>query len=286
MSEPLRIIHGAFGRVALLLLDRTMAVHAHRVCHVVFKIGGAGADILFGVREREHHLSDDNVLLVNAWEPHFYDHIREAPSTVLLALYLEPQWLRTVDRRFSCSAHPKFFFQPVVALGSKLAGLRTDLLDLLMGRESTSSRVVEDLIVRIIIELTCVGTRWKDLLECQLTGGLAYDARIRHSLDLMKARGGVALDFDEIASSVGLSRPHFFHLFRRQIGMTPATFGSMLRMEASIDSLVASDSAIHDIALNLGFDAPGSFTRFFLYQQGVTPSQYRRKVELLPSSRV
>ncbi|MFM0718267.1 AraC family transcriptional regulator [Paraburkholderia strydomiana] len=277
MSEPLRIIHGAFGRVALLLLDRTMAVHAHRVCHVVFKIGGA--DILFGVREREHHLSDDNVLLVNAWEPHFYNHNRDAPSTVLLALYLEPQWLRKVDTRFSCSAHPKFFSQPVLALGSKLARLRTDLLDLLTGRESTSSRVVEDLIVQTIIELTCVGTRWKDLLECQLMGGLAYDARIRQSLDEMKARGGVALDFDEIARSIGLSRPHFFHLFRKQIGMTPATFGSMLRMEASIDSLAATGTAIHDIARHLGFDSPGNFTRFFLCQQGVTPSQYRRKVE-------
>ena len=40
MSEPLRIIHGPFGRVAWLLLDKSMVLHAHRVAHVIFKEGG------------------------------------------------------------------------------------------------------------------------------------------------------------------------------------------------------------------------------------------------------
>ena len=35
MSEPLRIVHGPFGRVALLLLDKSMVLHAHRVSHVI-----------------------------------------------------------------------------------------------------------------------------------------------------------------------------------------------------------------------------------------------------------
>ncbi len=56
MSEPLRIIHGPFGRVALLLLDKSMVLHAHRVSHVIFKEGGP--DIQFGIRNREHVLSD------------------------------------------------------------------------------------------------------------------------------------------------------------------------------------------------------------------------------------
>src|SRR5258708_11713472 len=61
MSEPLRIVHGPFGRVALLLLDKSMVLHAHRVSHVIFKEGGP--DIQFGVRNREYVLSDKNVLL-------------------------------------------------------------------------------------------------------------------------------------------------------------------------------------------------------------------------------
>ena len=280
MSEPLRILHGPFGRVALLLLDRTMVVHAHRVCHVIFKVGGP--DLLFGVRERQHHLSDKNVVLVNAWEPHFYEHKQGSPSTVLLALYLEPQWLKDVDKRFAYSIHPHFFSEPSSLLEGKLSQLRTDMLDLLTAREGPSLEAIENLIIHTIIELTCEVTRWKELSSSRVVGGVAYDARIRQSLESMRRLGGVALDFDIIAQSVGLSRPHFFHLFRKQTGMTPATFSSMLRMESSIESVSRAEESLHDIGLNLGFDSPGNFTRFFACQQGVTPSQYRRMVEFMP----
>lgn len=54
MSDALRILHGEFGRVALVLVDKPMAVHAHRVCHIIFKVGGGAIE--FGIRERQHRL--------------------------------------------------------------------------------------------------------------------------------------------------------------------------------------------------------------------------------------
>jgi hypothetical protein len=35
MSTALRIAHGAFGRVALLDMDRSLVRHAHHHCHVL-----------------------------------------------------------------------------------------------------------------------------------------------------------------------------------------------------------------------------------------------------------
>jgi AraC-like DNA-binding protein len=256
-----------------------MSVHAHRVCHIVFKIGGP--DVPFGIRDRVHTLSDDNVLLVNAWEPHFYTHNREAPPTVLLALYIEPQWLRIADQRFLYSTHPHFFAQPSVSARARLADLKRELLEILLTRETTNVENLEAIIIRTIIELSSKVTHWSTISASQLTGGIAYDKRIRRAIEEMKVHRGAALDFNQIARSVNLSRPHFFHLFARQTGMTPATFGSMLRMETSIDRIAASSIPLQDIALSLGFDAPGNFTRFFASQQGVTPSQYRRDVEFV-----
>jgi AraC-like DNA-binding protein len=256
-----------------------MSVHAHRVCHIVFKIGGP--DVAFGIKDREHTLSEDNVLLVNAWEPHFYTHNPEAPPTVLLALYIEPQWLRIADQRFLYSTHPHFFAQPSVSARTRLADLKHDLLEILLARETTDVKKLEATIVQTIVELSSRVTHWSTISASQLTGGIAYDKRIRRAIEEMKIGCGVALDFDQIARSVNLSRPHFFHLFARQTGITPATFGSMLRMEASIDRLTASSIPLQDIAQGLGFDASGNFTRFFVSQQGVTPSQYRRNVELV-----
>jgi AraC family transcriptional regulator len=47
MSTALRIAHGAFGRVALLDMDRSLVRHAHPHCHVLIK--GDGADTQFSV---------------------------------------------------------------------------------------------------------------------------------------------------------------------------------------------------------------------------------------------
>jgi AraC family transcriptional regulator len=279
MSEPLRIIHGPFGRVALLLLDKSMVLHAHRVSHVIFKEGGP--DIQFGIRKREHVLSDKNVLLVNAWEPHFYEHRPQSQPTVLLALYLEPDWLRDVDRRFAYSIHPRFFPRSSVPVQRKLDRLHTDLLDILTDREGQSLQAVQGLIADMTGELVGISPRRNELSAAGSVGGIAYDIRIRRAIDAMKQVRGIPPDFDDLAQTVGLSRPHFFHLFHKQTGMTPATFSSMLRMDLSIEGVSQHEMALQDIALDLGFDSPGNFTRFFARQQGVTPSQYRQNVQFV-----
>ena len=279
MSEPLRIVHGAFGRIVLLRLDKSMSVHAHRVCHIIFKIGGP--DVAFGIRGREHTLSDHNALLVNAWEPHFYPHNPNAAPTVLLALYVEPQWLRAADQRLLHSNHPKFFTRASVAIEARLADLKRDLLETLLTREATNVQNLEAIIVQTVVELNNAVAHWSSVSAIQLTGGMTYDKRIRRAIEVMEEHHGNALDFDQIARSVELSRPHFFHLFSKETGMTPATFGGMLRMEASIERIVASSMPMLDVAQSVGFEASGNFTRFFVSLQGVTPSQYRKIVEFV-----
>ncbi|TIL97093.1 MAG: AraC family transcriptional regulator, partial [Mesorhizobium sp.] len=42
------------------------------------------------------------------------------------------------------------------------------------------------------------------------------DFRVRNAIQLMKANVCERICFDEVARSVGLSRPHFFALFKEQ----------------------------------------------------------------------
>jgi len=50
MSTALRIAHGAFGRVALLDMDRSLVRHAHHHCHVLLKVEGTDTQFLVGDR--------------------------------------------------------------------------------------------------------------------------------------------------------------------------------------------------------------------------------------------
>jgi hypothetical protein len=104
MSTALRIAHGAFGRVALLDMDWSLVRHAHPHCHVLLKV--EGADTQFVVGDTVYPLTGDTAVLVNGWQPHSYVHDPARPRTVILALYIEPEWLRRSGRAGRRAAHP------------------------------------------------------------------------------------------------------------------------------------------------------------------------------------
>src|SRR5665213_3777713 len=76
-------------------MDRPLVVHAHRQCHVLLK--ARGSNTFFHVRDGLYPLTERTAVLVNAWEPHCYAHHDPlAPRTVILALYIEPEWLSLI----------------------------------------------------------------------------------------------------------------------------------------------------------------------------------------------
>jgi len=253
-----------------------MVPHAHRSCHIVFKVGGP--DILFGIGQREHPITSRYALLINAWERHFYHHRSDVP-TILLALYLDSEWLKQIDKRFAKSTHPKFFSSPVMEISGRLKQFQGDLLDLIMQHFVPSGHTVEELIASVFAEIMTRMPAPSHLFPLGAHGELGYDARIRHAIESLLQGGDVAVKVQEIYRTTGLSRAQFFRLFHRSTGLTPAAFLNMLRLEESIARVSQRDFLLQEVALELGFDTVGNFTRFFTGQQGIAPSKYRKVVE-------
>lgn len=279
MSDPLRIIHGPFGRVVLVSLDHSMVLHAHRDCHVVFKIGGA--DIQFGINAREYPVTAQSALMINAWEPHFYNYRETAEHTVLLAFYLQPQWLKEVDRRFAHSAHPKFFARPVELLTPRLARGRDDVVDALTQHAPPSTHEMEALIASVFAEILTISPPRTLAHLAGERGELEFDARIRRLVEQMLSDADATTAPEEMALTAGLSRAQFFRLFKKSTGMQPALFVNMLKMESVLRRLTRRDDKLQDIAYDLGFDTAGNFTRFFVGTQGFAPSKYRKILEIM-----
>ena len=81
---------------------------------------------------------------------------------------------------------------------------------------------------------------------------------------------------DELASQVGLSRSRFYDLFQLCTGFSPRAYLDMLCVETAISRLSSGQGKISEVSAELGFSAQSNFTRFFLNQVGVPPSEYRR----------
>jgi AraC family transcriptional regulator len=280
LSSAVKIFQGRFGRVALLDMDAPLVGHAHHHCHILIKTGGS--DSAFIVRGERAPLTDDTAVLVNAWEHHAYEHaLPPGDRTLILALYIEPAWLAELQRSLALSGHPRFFTQSCIRITAATRKIAEEFVLELWWDDEVAPARLEDLLFNLIVAVIESYSGWRDLhslLKSNPT--VAMDSRIRQSISLMKSDIAHELDVDALASRAGLSRAHFFNLFQRDTRVTPHVYANVLRFEAAIERLTMSDAPLSDVAHALGFSAPSHFSRFFRQHLGITPSDYRRAVNL------
>ena len=65
----------------------------------------------------------------------------------------------------------------------------------------------------------------------------------------------------------------------------PLVYANVLRFEAAVQRLTQTAEPVGDVSHELGFSAPSHFSRFFRAHLGITPSDYRRKVNLFEPPR-
>jgi AraC-like DNA-binding protein len=276
MSTALRIAHGTFGRVALLDMDRSLVRHAHPHCHVLLKTDGN--DTQFAVGDTMVGLTDQQAVLVNAWEPHAYVHYQDRPGTIILALYIEPEWLKNFRPNWAASAAPGFFETMAGDVSPRIRRLSMDLATLMMadpGATPEQERLLADLMIAVIERFTPWRTVSSRLGEIDRNRD-RFDWRIRRAVELIRLEPELAHDVDCLAKESGLSRAHFYRLFERSTRMTPHVYINLLRMERAVKAVVHGENTLSDVSESLGFSAQGHFTRFFRDHAGVSPSEFRQ----------
>jgi AraC-like DNA-binding protein len=279
MSDALRIAHGAFGRVALLDMDRSLVRHAHPHCHVLLKVDGDDTQFLVG--DHVAPLTDELAVLVNAWEPHAYMHDPRRKNALILALYIEPDWLRSFRPNWAASGAPGFFEQ---SAGEVTAHIRQVALDLSaeMVHAPGASRRQETLLSELMIAVIERFTPWRSVGASlrEMARSKAIDWRVGKAISLMRNDPSASLSVDTLANSAGLSRAHFFRVFESSTGVTPHVFLNVLKVEMAVGAIVDGDETFAAIGDRLGFSAPAHFTRFFRDHCSVAPSEFRQVARL------
>jgi AraC-like DNA-binding protein len=275
MSTPVAVFHGAFGRVCLYSMDRPMVPHAHREGHLIFHVQGPPASIV--VDGKASALGPGQAAAVSPWQTHYYTPLVGGTSVVALVLYIRPGWFLEASRRSSSSLH---FGRVGIEVTDHLARLVTQI---------ASSMLDQDLDDPLMAERLCTLTQssfdqswqWTDR-GSRFAGAYRarHDFRIRKALALMTETMCDAHSLDELATEVGLSRPHFYKLFREQVGVTPNIYLNSLRMERAIEQLTTTAQPVSDIGYDIGFSSQASFSRFFIANGVVSPSAYRRSVHV------
>ena len=283
MSVAIRAFQGKFGRIALLDMDRPLVTHAHSQCHVLIKAGGE--DTYFSVQDKTVPLTDDNIVLINSWEPHAYMHRPNAPRTIILGLYIESAWLIDIEKAFITSGTPGFFPMSGVAMSPAVRSLSSTLAAEMFYGAELAGPELEERLFNLMIAVIESFSQWRafNLRGCATLRAIP-DHRIRRAISYIKANIGADLDTDTLAAQACLSRAHFFKLFQESTNVTPIVYANVLRMEAAIQRVAQMEDSLTHVSETLGFSAPSHFTRFFHQHIGATPSQYRKVVDVLAQS--
>jgi AraC-like DNA-binding protein len=274
MSRALAVFHGRFGRATVYKLNRPFNVHAHREGHLIFHVGGTPGGIQ--VLDRSWLLDEDAVVAVNPWEPHNFLPNDLSDGAVFFVLYVNAEWfapsapdargVRFGRTRFTRTAA---LDQLIRATAAMVCGAPS-----LNGLDGELRRLIA----------ACHEESWLQAgapHEATRDGAAVTDFRVRKSIKLMAESLGSEIELDSIARESGLSRPHFYKLFRNQTGVTPNLYLNTLLMEKALDALVATDAPIADIGFDLGFSTQSGFTRFFAANVGMAPTDYRRAAKVL-----
>jgi AraC-like DNA-binding protein len=90
------------------------------------------------------------------------------------------------------------------------------------------------------------------------------------------AHSHLSIGLDDAAEQAGLSAFHFLRLFSNTLGVTPHQYLVRSRLRHAARRLADDDSAITDIAYDVGFGDLSNFVRTFHRAAGASPSRFRQ----------
>jgi AraC-like DNA-binding protein len=267
VSTALAVCHGSFGRVTVYRLDKPMRTHAHREGHLTFLLSGPPAIITI---ENIPHLVDQTAgVAINPWQPHSFQPCSSDQPSVFLVAYICESWLdRDQEGRGSLR-----FGANLLRVGTTIRSICASLAHTLV--TNASYRIVNRYLNQLFDASFDESWRAGARMGLPARAPQPIDFRVRKSLRILDEGITEGVELDNVARDAGLSRPHFFKLFRENTGVTPALYANTMRIERALDRLMSSQASVTDIGFELGFSSQSHFTHFFSSNVGIAPTQYR-----------
>jgi len=253
MGRTLRLFEGRFGRLVLDDVGAEERIEAQ-------------ADPVIVLQQRY-----DSVLFLNPGEA----HASPGPSRVLV-FHAAAGWLRGGFPAVFAAEDPGPFTVGIEAITPRIRQLADTLAIEVLNDRFLSPERLEFMLQELVLSIVETYLARRRASSPLWRGSRFEDSRIRRAIALLRAHPNKELNMDDLANQVGLSRSRFYDLFQLCTGFSPRAYLDMLCVETAISRLSYGRSKIAEVAAELGFSAQSNFTRFFLNQVGVPPSEYRK----------
>jgi AraC-like DNA-binding protein len=273
MSRTLRLFEARFGRLVLADASAPGAEEAHGEPLILIKVDGADCTVHVG--DEAHPLAREDALLVNPRLPVRQGGSAGGAAARIIEFHPSLDWLRQVfPAVFEDAA--EVFPRAREAITPRIRQLADALAVEALNDQFLSPERLEFMLQELMLSVVESYLARRRAGASLWRGSRFADTRIRKALGLLRARPNKDVNIDDLASQVGLSRSRFYDLFQVCTGRSPRSYLDLLCVESAIAKLSSGHARIADVSAELGFSAQSNFTRFFLNQVGIPPSEYRR----------
>lgn len=102
------------------------------------------------------------------------------------------------------------------------------------------------------------------------------DQRVERVKTLIESSFDRELSVSEMARFVDLSVSHLQHLFKNELGQSPAQYVQAVRLKRASELLESSSLSVKQIMIRIGAKDRSNFERRFKRAYKTTPVQYRK----------
>ena len=103
--------------------------------------------------------------------------------------------------------------------------------------------------------------------------------RLRPVLDYIKEHYREKIYIERLAEIIMVSADYFTKMFKDSMGTTPVEYINGIRVNRSMQLLIATDKSMTEIADEIGFCNPNYFHKIFKQYMNTSPLAYRKSVK-------
>jgi AraC-like DNA-binding protein len=258
-------------------------MHGHDFHEISLIMSGTGVNVVDG---QSFQICAGDVFVLHGSHEH---SIEDPEGLEILNICYDPNLLRLDSKEFPDAPGYRALFEvepPLRKKGHFRQHLRLDQRQLAriaalaenIQEEVAGARPAHLSVARAqLMEVIALLARWH---ECSDQEALCDTRRIAKALQWMDAHFAEAIEIEELGRLSGLSRSHFYRLFKACTNQTPSEYLLSLRLRRAQELLRGSAQNVTEIAFACGFNDSSHFSRAFKIFAGASPRKYRRSSEI------
>lgn len=248
--------------------DWHSTMHTHTCTEIFFIVGGRGQ---FKIEEITHSVAANDMIIVNPNVEHTEISLENYPLEYIVmgieGLTFHSTW--SGDSRYCAINFEKSSTDILHILRSMLSEIRH--------KEHSHEIVCQNLLEILLIHLMrrvdfsadSIPVQKRISKECVLVRRY-IDNHFKEDLNL-----------DFLAALSHINKYHMVHAFSREYGISPINYLITRRIAESKQLLSDTDHTLSQISLLTGFSSPSYFSQSFRKQEGISPSDYRKKCKVV-----